>query len=350
MANESLNKSNFISVTSEFFCNTDYFVPDKRLTLKISEIDKNNLEKVLNKILKIYGRICGQLIVNQKVFSLGSFSADMYGNFENGTIEISPIHFTECKRHDFCDLLLILKRLRSKDGCEWDKAQTHKSIRMNLIEEAYELLEGIELKDAKLMEEECGDVILQSVFHSAIEEEKGGFDIYDVLTRLCEKLITRHTHIFGEDKAKDASEALQFWEKAKGKEKNATDYLSKIKRIAKTLPALAYSEKVQNTAAKAGLDFSSAEEAFDKIIEEAKECRSCLADDLEEECGDLLFSVVNFLRLKNIDAEIVLMKACDKFIGRFERLSELADRKGIDIKKSDPKTLDDLWQEIKKQA
>lgn len=340
------NIENVISVTSSFFIENDYFFPDKRLAFEITDIDSENFDSVKKKIDTVYKGIKGFLISeNNEFFELDNLSSKSVK--KGSKLLFCPADYTKSISHDFSDLMLILKRLRAKDGCEWDRAQTHESIRVNLIEEAYELLEGIENNDKELMKEECGDVMLQSVFHTAIEEDSGGFDIYDVLSVLCNKLITRHTHIFGDDKASSPEEALKFWEKAKSKEKKAGNATAKMKRIAKTLPALLYAHKLQNLAAKEGLDFENANQALEKIYEECSECKEARENTIEEECGDLLFAVVNFIRLNKIDSEVALMKACDKFFGRFEKASLLAEKDKTLLKDCGFQKREFYWQKAK---
>lgn len=341
------NLKNKISVTASFFTESGYFFPDKRLTLEITDINSDNFDEVKKKADFIYKGVKGKLISDTDEFS-DIDKVDAKALKSGAKIIFDPIDYTESVCHDFSDLMLILKKLRAKDGCEWDRAQTHDSIRVNLIEEAYELLEGIEKKDKELMKEECGDVMLQSVFHTAIEEDEGGFDIYDVLSALCNKLITRHTHIFGKDKAFSPEEALKFWEKAKSKEKGSKNTVEKMNRIAKTLPSLLYAHKLQNLASKEGMDFESAEQASEKIYEECAECLNCGVKDIEEECGDLLFSVVNFVRVNNIDSEIALMKACDKFSERFKRAFAFAQKDNISLKECSSEKREYYWQKAKK--
>lgn len=261
-------------------------------------------------------------------------------------LRVPPLSFLQKSRHDFADLLAIMKRLCAKDGCEWDKAQTHESIRANAIEEAYELVDAIDNKDVDNMREECGDVMLQSVFHCQIADKSGEFDVGDVLSELCNKLIERHPHVFGDVVATNADESLAAWDAAKAKEKGAYSASAKMKRIAKALPAVERAYKAQKAAAKARFDFASAQDAAAKVPEELQECFGAVtAEDREMECGDLLFAAVNVVRLLKCDPEVALSRAVNKFVGRFERMEKLADRPLAEMTAAQ---LDELWNEAKK--
>ncbi len=231
----------------------------------------------------------------------------------------------------FQELVKIIYRLRQPDGCPWDNVQTHESIRTNVIEESYELVEAIEMKDVDKMTEECGDVLLQSVFNSVIAEDNGEFSLLDVLTKLNEKLYFRHTHIFGNDKAYSPEEALKYWEQNKAKEKGQKSLKDKLEGIATTFPSTMKAEKVQKYVRKIGFDFTSREDAIDKIKEEIKEYESATEEERELEGGDILFSVINLLRSDNIYSEVALNRSTKKFSDRVILMEKLAtdDNKNI---------------------
>lgn len=245
----------------------------------------------------------------------------------------------------------IIKVLRGEGGCPWDREQTHESIKGNLIEEAYEALEALDSGDKLKFADELGDVLLQVVFHSTIGEEDGTFSIQDVLNLVSEKMISRHTHIFADDKAETASEVLETWEKNKLKEKGISSYAESLKDVCKYLPALIYAAKVQKKASKAGMDWDSAKDALSKIMEEASEIEAAIKNDdaaeLEEEIGDILFSCVNVARLSGIDAESALKKATEKFIKRFSLVEEEAKCQGKDMAKMTLSELDEIWDKVK---
>ena len=216
-------------------------------------------------------------------------------SYATGVI-IPPAVLTEKSRFGFDDLIEILQRLRAEDGCPWDREQTHQSIRKNLIEEAYELAEGIDEGDVDLIREETGDVLLQAAFHAEIGAEMGEFSVADVLSELCNKLITRHEHVFGDVHAASGEEALAVWENAKKKEKKTANASEAVHKIARTLPALMRASKVVKIAAKDGVDgvrFDTSD--MDKMLQEGR-------------YADLLFAVVCTMRLNGQDAEEELAK------------------------------------------
>lgn len=250
--------------------------------------------------------------------------------------------------HTFGDLVEIIRRLRDPDGCPWDRAQTHNSIKNNAIEEAYELAEAIELDDTDKLIEESGDVMLQGLFHAAIAEEKGRFSTSDVINSLCNKLIGRHTHVFGENKANTPSEALKSWEKAKAIEKSQGSIIDKINSIPITFGALMRAHKVQKVIKKTGFDFPSSEEAKGKILEELLELTSASTISQREwEGGDLLFSVINYLRMLEIDPETALNSTTNRFIKRFEYVEKKAQENGFELNSNNIELMEKYYQESK---
>ena len=211
------------------------------------------------------------------------------------------------KTYTFSDLLSIVETLRGENGCPWDKVQTHDSIKMNLVEESYEAIESLETGTKDQFADELGDILLQVVFHSQIGKEEGTFTIDDVLYHVCDKMISRHTHIFGTDKADTPEEVLETWEKNKLKEKGQKSYTESLNGVCKYLPALIRAQKVQSKAAKAGFDWDDASGALDKLKEEIDELSDAVSagntQNIEEELGDLLFSVVNVSRFLKCSAE-----------------------------------------------
>lgn len=246
------------------------------------------------------------------------------------------------------DLLNIMKRLRADDGCEWDKAQTHQSIKRSMIEEVYEAIEALDNNDDKMFANELGDVLLQVVFHSRIAEERGAFDFGDVVNEICTKLIDRHSHVFGNDKAGNEAEALKAWENNKKKEKGLKTFSDALVDVPKNFPALIRAEKVQKKAKNAGFDWENIDGALDKVYEEFEELKSASQEKVSEEFGDLLFSVVNVGRFLNVDPEISLNDATNKFIDRFIKMEKLSEEKGRKLDELSLGELDDLWNEIKK--
>lgn len=326
------------------FLSTDFF--NKRIPLIITDIDIDNLAAVRDKLLDCYGDI--------EVACAGSVNevhkvSQLCHNEGINTIVIEGRKVTDCKRFDFADFVQIMKRLRADDGCEWDRAQTHESIRINLIEEVYELVEAIDCKSAEMMREECGDVLMQAVFHTEIAAKNGEFGYYDMLTELCRKLIDRHTHIFGENHANNAEEALVFWNEAKKKEKKYKSTSDAMSRVPKNLPSLLYAEKVQKLAKKAGFDWDSPDGAVEKLQEEIAELKAADKAHIFEEAGDLLFAAMNVVRLYGVEAEMSLREASNKFLRRFEGVEKLVTESGKEMSDYSLVELDEFWEQVKAQ-
>ena len=258
---------------------------------------------------------------------------------------------TEKTRYGFDDLCTIMDILRGPGGCPWDIEQTHESIRKNFIEEVYEVCEAIDLKDSVLLCEELGDVLLQVVFHVKMEHEAGTFDMEDVCTGICRKLIERHPHIFGQIKVKNTDEVLANWETIKKKEKGQKTQSDAVDSVPKTLPALMRAQKVQQRAARSGFDYTDVMMALDDLKSEVKELEQAIQAEgqaqREEELGDLLFAAVNVARFTHQDAEESLTRATEKFAARFRLVEEMARERGIDMQTQSIQQLDLLWKEAK---
>ena len=253
--------------------------------------------------------------------------------------------------YDISDLIRIMRILRAPDGCPWDRVQTHESIRQNFIEETYEAVEAIDKGDSPLLKEELGDVLMQVIFHSLMEEEAGRFDFNDVCNDVCQKLIIRHPHVFGNIEADTPEEVLKNWDAIKMQTKSQKSTADSVDDVARSLPALMRAQKVQKRSAKSGMDFRSAEEAAQKVPEEQRELFAAIDSGdkakIEEELGDLLFSVVNIARFAGVDAEQALYRSTDKFAKRFRAVEMLAKERGIDMKNAPDSLIDSLWEEIK---
>lgn len=255
------------------------------------------------------------------------------------------------RKYTVDDLLGILETLRGENGCPWDRVQTHETIKKNMIEEAYEVIDALESKDDAMFVNELGDVLLQIAFHAQLAKERGAFDFDDVVYEICQKMIDRHTHVFGKDTASDAVEALDTWEKNKRKEKGLLTQAEMMHDVPKVLPALIRAEKVQKKAADVGFDWSDVAGAMDKTHEELGELNraiaNCDAENIEEEIGDMLFSIVNVSRFMKINAEEALRHATDKFISRFEILEQIAQQSQRNLSKMTLDELETLWQQAK---
>lgn len=249
------------------------------------------------------------------------------------------------------DLVEIVAILRSENGCPWDREQTHKSIRRDFLEETYEVIEAINKEDTELLKEELGDVLLQVVFHTQIEREKGSFELSQVADGICKKMIERHPHVFGEVQADTTDKVLENWDTIKKRTKHQKTQTESMLSVPREFPALMRADKVQKKASKVGFDWDSADGAFDKISEELAELKSAVQSgdkaNIREELGDLLFSVVNVSRFIGVDSEEALTAATDKFIGRFSEVEKAAAESGIDMKTAELAELDKLWDKAK---
>lgn len=256
------------------------------------------------------------------------------------------------KKYTVDDLREIVARLRGEGGCPWDIAQTHDSVKYCMIEESYEAIDALEKGDDKLFANELGDLLFQVVFHAQMASERGAFDFDDIVYEISQKMIERHTHVFGQDKASDAENALKVWEKNKKKEKGLQSQTEAMRDVA-NLPALMRAQKVSKKAADVGFDWENGFDALKKVREETDELFEAMRNgdenNMEEELGDLLFSVVNVSRFLHKSSEEALRKATNKFIDRFASLEQVAQQNGKNLSKMSPDELETLWQQAKKQ-
>jgi tetrapyrrole methylase family protein/MazG family protein len=253
----------------------------------------------------------------------------------------------------FDELLTIIEKLRSPQGCPWDREQTHKSLKPYAIEEAHEVAEAVDMGDPELLADELGDLLLQVVLHSQIGREENTFTIEDVLNSVNSKMIRRHPHVFSDTTVSGTGEVLQNWEAIKKKEKAKRDHKSVLDGIPLSLPGLYRASKIQKKAARVGFDWPDTQGPLDKIKEEIEEfTREIERDDKEamiDEFGDILFSLVNLSRKMDFDAEDSLRMATAKFEKRFRRVEEIARSKEIDMTASKIDELDKLWDEAKEE-
>ena len=258
----------------------------------------------------------------------------------------------EREKYDFNDLVMLVEVLRSEKGCPWDREQTHKSIRKDLIEETYEVIEAIDTEDPVLLREELGDVLLQVVFHASIEKEIDRFDINDVSNDICVKLIHRHPHVFGDVVAENTDKVLSNWEQIKSEEKSRKTVTDKLRSIPPMLPALMRAEKVGKKAKC--FDFSDEYEVMDKVCEELTELSEAIEEKnakcIEEEMGDLLLSITSLCRKLGVEPEVALNRATDKFIDRFEMIEKEVISRGMVIEEMTTADLNAIWDENKHKS
>lgn len=253
--------------------------------------------------------------------------------------------------YDINDLIKLVTVLRAPGGCPWDMKQTHESIKKNFIEETYEVVEAINKKDAEGLKEELGDILLQVALHSEMEREKGSFEFNDVANDICQKLIVRHPHVFGNVSAENEKEALSNWDAVKLKTKGMKKQSEAMLKVPREFPALMRAQKIQQKAANAGFDWDDIDGAVEKLYEEINELKRALAENnkvnVADEFGDVLFSCVNVSRFIDVDSEEALTGATDKFVNRYLIVEKLAQERNIDMKTASIEELDVLWDKAK---
>ncbi len=271
------------------------------------------------------------------------------GFFASTILYVPALPFEQKQTYGYEDLLTVLRRLRAPDGCPWDREQTHESLKKDLREECYELMDAIDEGNDEHIVEECGDVLMTTLFHPLIGEEQGRYDDRDVTTEVVRKLIYRHPHVFGTVHVSSSEEVLKNWDVLKQKEKGQRTATATLKSVPRSFPALLRCEKVQKKARKVGFDFDTAADAFYKIGEETEELRAAMASgrDIEKEMGDLLFAAMNVCRLLGFDGEEVLHKATDKFIRRFEQMEKNVETAGKKLSEMTLSEMDEYWEAAK---
>jgi len=254
---------------------------------------------------------------------------------------------------DFRKLVAIMARLRAEGGCEWDRAQTHETLRQYLVEETHEVVDAIRRGDPEALCEELGDLLLQILFHAQIASERGDFDISDVIASISEKMIRRHPHVFGDARADSPHAVSLQWEHIKRTVENRT-HASIVGGVPREFPSLLRAAKMSKKAARAGFDWERTDQVLEKVDEELAELKEAMAegnpDALEHELGDTLFALVNLARFLNLSPEVAMMAANDRFERRFREMEKIASETGSSIQDSDMRTLDRLWELAKKST
>lgn len=259
--------------------------------------------------------------------------------------------FTDREMGEFQTLVDIVRRLRAPGGCPWDLEQTHQSLKRNLLEESYEVLEAIDRGDPAVLADELGDILVQVAFHADIARETGDFELSDVLTRINDKLVRRHPHVFAGETVGDAREVERNWERLKAEERDRQGVRkSPVEGIPSDLPALAYAQLMQDRVGRAGFEWDDISGVLDKIVEEVEEYRKAETEEQRaDELGDLLFTVVNFARWSGVHAEDVLRQANQRFRSRYLGMEGLAEERGLDFTALPLNEKEELWQESKRR-
>ena len=253
------------------------------------------------------------------------------------------------KLDQLATLVDIIARLRAPDGCPWDRKQTHASLRENLLEECYEVLEALDEGDPEKLCDELGDLLMQVVLHAQIAAEAGEFELGDVARGINAKLVHRHPHIFGLKKVKDADEVAHNWELLKGEERGADTSI--LESVPRQMPALGYSQEVQRRVAQLGFDWEDVDGVIDKLVEEVRELKQADSDEQKAaEFGDLLFTLVNVARRQGVDTEAALREANRRFYKRFTYMEDACRQRGLNFSKLSFDEQNALWEEAKKNT
>jgi tetrapyrrole methylase family protein/MazG family protein len=251
----------------------------------------------------------------------------------------------------FGELVRIMERLRAPGGCPWDREQTRESIKPYLIEEAYEVAEAIEENNIDELRKELGDLLLQIVFHSEMAREEGLFTIADVVRGICEKMIRRHPHVFGDTAVKDSDEVLRNWARIKAEERKDSDDSSHVAGVPRAMPALLRAHRLSEKASRVGFDWTSATEVLEKVREEVAELEAAVqlgnAREAEAELGDVLFALTSLGRHLGMQAEDALHGANERFIRRFRYIERRLAERQQDLHATSPEEMNALWEEAK---
>jgi tetrapyrrole methylase family protein/MazG family protein len=250
-------------------------------------------------------------------------------------------------------LVNIMATLRSPSGCPWDRAQDSTSLKPYLLEEAYEVLDAIEEGAPHKLQDELGDLLFQVIFHAQLARERGDFDVYDILAGTIAKMTRRHPHVFGSAAASTPQEALQNWEEMKRQEKTATEGTSVLDGVPRQLPSLLRAQRLQDKAARVGFEWEHVDQVWEKLAEEIHELQTAVSlhnrAKIEEELGDVLFSLVNLARFLEVNPDEALHKTTGKFIRRFQFIERELHRRGRTPKQASLAEMDVLWEQAKQR-
>ena len=253
----------------------------------------------------------------------------------------------------FEKLVEVIARLRSESGCPWDRQQTHESLKENLLEETYEVIDAIESGEADELRAELGDLMMQIVFHAQLAHERGEFDIKGSVENITEKLVRRHPHVFGEAKVASAEEVLHRWDEIKSEEPGFEKRVSILDGIPKTLPALARAMEISKRAARAGFEWPDLDAVIEKLKEEVceldEEAHAGDRERIAQEIGDLLFTVVNLARWTGVDPEDALRTMTKRFAARFSEIEEAARASGRPLEEMTIQEMDAVWNRAKQE-
>lgn len=324
------------------------------LPLIIYDLDDRGLASDTKLLLgDLFGEeIAAKYLYGDKAKKICLYELDRQKGYDyTSAVAIEEVELLQKQRFTIEDLKEIVYRLRAPNGCPWDRVQTNDSIKMSAVEEAYELVDAIDQNDDEKIMEEAGDLALQVIFHAVMKEETGAFNLTDIMTGICQKLITRHTHVFGEDKATDGASALSVWEKNKMTEKHQVTFADSVNDVPHCFPAAMRAQKVGKRASKGGMDFATAEDAAARLKEELAEFFEALnvgdKEAAEKEIGDVLFAAVNVGRKAGCDCEKALKEATDRFAARFTKAEALALADGRVVTELSEEEWDEYYRKAK---
>ena len=336
-------------------CNISKWNIDKRKSFIITDlISEKDINKVKSELLKVYYK-------DTDIYHIKAGSNKIEAKYRiddidkiEGLDEQSLIYVKENSKgkKDIHDLMAVIEVLRGENGCPWDKEQTHDSIKKDIVEESYEVLDAIDNENVEGIIEELGDVLFQVLFHASLGREEEEFSLLDITDGISNKMIYRHPHVFGNTSVNSTEEVLVNWDELKKNEKNFESLSDELTGVAKALPALIRAKKIQKKAKKVGFDWDDVSGAFDKVKEELNEVMDVYKEGkvsrIKEEIGDLLFSCVNVSRFLNVDPEEALNLTTDKFINRFSYIENRAKELNRNLEEMSLEDMDKLWDEAKK--
>ena len=330
------------------------FFSNQNVLITLTPEKKNDLQLISSLLLKIYPKehpitFFYKQKDEENIPLHKEYSIEKISQIEN-LDEIAAIYIAaQEKKNSALDFLELIAHLRAPEGCPWDREQTHQSLRPNLLEETYEVLQTIDENNMSGLQEELGDLLLQIVLHAQISNENGEFNFEDVVTGIEQKLIYRHPHVFGEKSVTGAEEVLKNWEVLKANERKENHKSDRLLRsVPKGMSALSLAQTYQKRAARVGFDWETIDPVKQKVGEELEEVETASSDDeREKELGDVLFAVVNLIRWYGCDAESVLREAAERFAKRFEFIEDCVKQRGKTFTDFTLAELDEFWEEAK---
>ncbi len=354
--NVILDENNIVSVL--FGKKSNYKITDSLIDSSINidfgginiikNINKENIYNIKEKLLKSFSENIEIYVIKENKtdkIKLKDFDDSFDGSL---TLAIDKQNFTDVKGN-FDAFMELIDYLRSDKGCPWDRKQTHKSLKKHLLEESYEVLDALDKEDMNALSDEMGDLLMQIALHSQIAKEDKDFDYRDVIYNVSSKLIRRHPYVFS-DTILEGDDTAAVWNSVKKEEKSFVNFRQTLLDVPKGFPALLYAQKIQKRAGDANFDFADYKEALNKLYEEIEEFKDEIdknEDNLFMEAGDLLFSVVNVLRLVGINSEEALISSTNKFISRFSLMEELIENDNKDVLCLNQEILEKYWEKAK---